>query len=124
VQFLDAIAAAFQPSIANDAATLTKQHYACLKSTGKRRIELRSCSVVEQECEFRKLPVPSRPLFARALDSVEKLPPHVERALDRGPHHRAFDLAHRRVTQNIVADVAVVAIGDFVHVEKRDLVAR
>jgi hypothetical protein len=34
VQFLDAIVAAFQPSIANDALTLTKQHYAHLKSTG------------------------------------------------------------------------------------------
>src|ERR1700687_5310169 len=66
----------------------------------------------------------TRFLLAGALNSVEKLPPHVERALDRGPYSRVLDFAHRRVTQNIVADVAMVAIRDFVHVEERDLLAR
>src|SRR5208282_5094070 len=63
-------------------------------------------------------------LLANALNSVEELPPHVERALHRGPYSCAFHFAHRRVTQNVVADVAMIAIGDFMHVEKRDLLPR
>src|SRR6202046_283668 len=62
--------------------------------------------------------------LAGALDPVEELPPHLERLLDCRPYFRALDLAHRRVTENVVADVAVIAIGDFMHVEKRDLLAR
>src|SRR5260370_20201708 len=46
------------------------------------------------------------------------------RALDRGPYFRVLDFAHRRVAQNIVADVAMVAVGDFMHVEECDLLAR
>src|SRR5208282_805666 len=63
-------------------------------------------------------------LLAGALNSVEELPPQVERALDRGPYFRSFHFAHRGMTENAVADVAVIAIGDFMHVEKRDLLPR
>src|SRR5271154_2019306 len=62
--------------------------------------------------------------IAGALNPVEELPPHFERPLDRGPHLGALHLAHRGVTQNVVAHVAMIAVGDLMHVEKRDLLAR
>src|SRR6266481_6174967 len=36
-------------------------------------------------------------LLAGALNSVEELPPHVERSLDRGPHFCALHFTHRHV---------------------------
>src|SRR5271163_4765366 len=61
---------------------------------------------------------------AGALNPVEKLPPHFQRSLDGGPHSCALDFAHWRVTENVVADAAVIAIRDFMHVEKCHLLAR
>src|SRR5215471_11650028 len=58
-----------------------------------------------------------------ALNPVEKLPPQIERAFDRAPDAHALTVAQVHVAQDMVADVAVIAIGDLVHVEERDLLA-
>src|SRR5271168_220529 len=62
--------------------------------------------------------------LAGALNPVEELPPHLERSLDCGPHFCPLNFTHRRVAENVVADVAMIAIRYFMHVEKCDLLAR
>src|ERR1700688_1470746 len=46
-----------------------------------------------------------------ALDTVEELPPQIERSFGGAAHARAIVVAHRRAAQDIVAHVPVIAIG-------------
>ena len=77
--------------------------------------ERHSAKIDTHRIEFVSYRITQIFLLAGALDSVEKLPPHIERSLDRSPHLCALDFAHRRMSENIIADVTVIAIRDFMH---------